>query len=491
MSSVPTSRVLQALRARGLLRSLHGEMPASLAGITDDSRQVTSGCAFVAIPGTEADGHSFLAAARAAGAAMAIVERDAGLDMPLALVADARRAAAAAAAAFYGDPSRRLRLVGVTGTNGKTTTVSLAHAVLNKTVGRAASIGTVGVRLGENNALSAGGLTTPGPIELQRVLGELAADGVQCVAMEVSSHSLVQRRVDGLEFEVAVFTTFTRDHLDFHGTMDDYFRAKALLAQMVAPNGTVVVNADDPAWAELAPDRTMLTFGLAATAHVRATGVTLMARGSDWTLEIGGERDPVSLPLIGAVNISNALAAASIAHAMGATTADIARALGAVPQVPGRLEVISDSPLTLRDYAHTPDALERALAEMRRLGDGRVIVVFGCGGDRDRGKRPIMGAIAAREAEVAIVTSDNPRSEDPERIIDEIVAGMPRASYERIEDRRDAIERALTMARPGDVVLIAGKGHETYQIRGSTRYPFDEKEIVTALTARSVATASR
>jgi UDP-N-acetylmuramoyl-L-alanyl-D-glutamate--2,6-diaminopimelate ligase len=363
--------------------------------------------------------------------------------------------------------------------------VHLARAVLDDAIGPAASVGTLGVLRGrEGHAVPGGaGLTTPGPIELRRALRRLADSGVRCAAMEVSSHSLAQGRVDGLTFPVAAFTTFSRDHLDYHGTMDEYFDAKARLVEHVTPDGALIVNADDPAWRRLPSGRRVLTYGLAGDAEIGARLVRDEPRGTAFTLKIGADTADVHLPLVGDFNVGNALAAAGIAHVMGAEVRAIARALSNAPQMPGRLEVLADVPLVLRDYAHTPDALERSLATVRRLGSARVVLVFGCGGDRDRGKRPQMGAVAARLADHVIVTSDNPRTEDPDAIIDDIVAGMPPDSFERQEDRRAAIHRALEIASPGDVVLIAGKGHETYQIRGSVAYPFDEKEIVGELMA--------
>jgi UDP-N-acetylmuramoyl-L-alanyl-D-glutamate--2,6-diaminopimelate ligase len=477
--------IVRALQDAGLLRERRGEIPATVTNLTEDSREVRRGTLFVAVPGLHVDGHDFLAAAEKNGAALVIVEHPANTVVPLLVVNDARRAAAIAAAVFYDHPARSLRLASVTGTNGKSTTVGIARVVLDGTVGRAASLGTLGALVGRDGQVVPGGdgLTTPGPIELQRLLRTLADDGVKCIALEVSSHSLEQRRVEGLVFEVAAFTTFTRDHLDYHGTMEEYFKAKARLVDHLAANGTLVINADDSAWQSLTSSGRVITFGLNPAAAVHAESVRLTARGSEWTLRIGRERAAVRLPFIGDVNVSNALAAAAIAHAMGVGTQEIAAALNTAPQVPGRLEVLAESPLVLRDYAHTPDALERALSAVRRITPGRVIVVFGCGGDRDRGKRPIMGGIAARAADKVIVTSDNPRTEDPARIIDEIVVKLPASKYERVEDRREAIERALEIAEPEDAVLVAGKGHEAYQVRGNTRYPFDEKEIVGELMA--------
>ena len=481
--------VRDALAKAGVLVEVRGLIPETLTSITDDSRQVAAGSLFVAVRGTARDGHEFLAGiADRAGAA--IVEDPSRTTLPAFVVNDARRAAPIAASVAYGVPASKLRLVGVTGTNGKTTTVGILRHLLDEdgTGRRSASIGTLGVLIGSVGVPQPGGagLTTPGPIELQRVLRALVDADVTAVAMEVSSHSLDQRRVDGLEFATAVFTNLTRDHLDYHGTMDAYVAAKSRLVEYLAPGGTVVVNADDEAWQVLPRAAKQVRFSLAGSnADVRASGVRYTPRGSDWTLQAGAAIAQVSLPLVGDFNVANALGAAASAWALGMDVDTIARRLSTLPQVPGRLERIHARPTVLRDYAHTPDALERALLAVRPFADKRLVVVFGCGGDRDRGKRPQMGAIAERLSDHAIVTSDNPRTEDPDRIIDDIEAGMHGSNHERITDRHDAIARALTMAAPDDVIVLAGKGHETYQIRGTIAYPFDEREIVRELTTKS------
>ena len=481
--------IARALKEAGLLVEQRGAPDVVLSDVTDDSRAVTDGALFIAVKGTERDGHDYLAAAAQSGAVAAVVEDPSRTDLPALVVNDGRRAAAIAAAAFFGWPARDLQLVGVTGTNGKTTTVNMLRHVLDQTSARSASIGTLGIAIGsEAEPLAGGGgLTTPGPVELQRVFRALLDAGVRRVAMEVSSHSLDQRRVEGVSFDVAVFTNLTRDHLDYHGTMEKYFEAKSRLIDHLRPHGTVVYNLDDTAWSALKTDRRRVSFSeRVATAEVHAEDVTFNPRGSAWTLCLAGEREPVQLPLIGDFNVINALGAAAAAYALGLPAADIARALSTMPQVPGRLEVLRSSPTVLRDYAHTPDALERALDAVRPFTEGRLIVVFGCGGDRDRGKRPVMGAIAEEKADLAIVTSDNPRTEDPARILDDIEAGMTKKNRERIEDRRAAISRALDIAEANDVIVLAGKGHETYQVRGAIKFPFDEKIIVRELSvARS------
>jgi UDP-N-acetylmuramoyl-L-alanyl-D-glutamate--2,6-diaminopimelate ligase len=482
--SIPTKRITAALTAANLLVEVRGELPDEITSVEDDSRRSGRGSLFVAVRGSERDGHDFLDRARDAGAGLAVVEDARRSSLPAIVVRDGRKAAAVVAAAAYDWPVRQLRLTGITGTNGKTTTAHMLRHLLDTATHHAASIGTVGTLIGsEGRPVEDVGLTTPGPLQLQRLLRILVDAGVYDVAMEVSSHALDQRRVDGIDFEAGVFTNLSRDHLDYHRTMEAYRAAKASLIEHLAPHGTVIVNADDPAWRMLDTNRRKVSFSArVSSAEVHATDLSFSPKGSRWTLVLAGDRHPVHLPLIGDFNVSNALAAATAAFALGLAPAVIAERLGSVPQVPGRLEVVHEHPTVLRDYAHTPDALERALQAVRPFAHGRLIVVFGAGGDRDRGKRPEMGGIAERLADHAIVTSDNPRTEDPEAILDEIEAGMSGRNHERIEDRREAIARALSVAEREDVVLLAGKGHETYQIRGTEKLPFDERTIVAELT---------
>lgn len=472
--------VLSRLASCGLLESSRPAKETPLAGITEDSRAVRPGYLFCAVRGHTHDGHRFLEEAKAAGAIAALVERERGdVDLPQHRVKDGRRAAAIAAQVVYGDPASGLALVGVTGTNGKTTTVHIARHIL---AGReeAASIGTLGV-VPPSGERRPGRLTTPGPIEFAASLAALRDEAARYVVAEVSSHALMQHRVDGARFAVAVFTNLSRDHLDYHTSFDEYRAAKLRLLDLVAEDGVVVVNADDPAWSGVEWPGRMLRYGLGAGAEYRATRVELGRAGSRWRWETPAGAVDVELPLLGEFNIFNALAAAAAAHGLGLEPASIAAALGAVPPVPGRLEILSRDPLVLRDYAHTPDALSRALGALRSAVEGRLILVFGCGGDRDRGKRPLMGQVAARDADLAIVTSDNPRTEEPEAIIDEIMPGIGDAPHERIVDRRAAIGRAIELARPGDAVLLAGKGHETYQVVGKESRPFDEAVVVREL----------
>ncbi|HEX6629267.1 MAG TPA: UDP-N-acetylmuramoyl-L-alanyl-D-glutamate--2,6-diaminopimelate ligase [Gemmatimonadaceae bacterium] len=481
---VDVKAIKTALAEHGLLTGMRGDVPSEATGITDDSREVKPGDLFIATRGSTTDGHDFLQAAAEKGAALALVEDPSRTTLPTLCIREGRRAAALAAATAFGNPARTLKLIGVTGTNGKTTTTSILRHVFDDGHGASASIGTLGVLLGSEGEVLPGGsgLTTPGPVELQRVLRELVDRGVRTLAMEVSSHSLDQRRIDGIVFDVAVFTNLTRDHLDYHGTMENYFRAKARLLGYLKEQGTAIINADAPEWTALTLPQRSLTFGVRARADVSAANVRFEPHGSEWELMTPGGSSHVSLPLIGDVNVENALAAAASAVALEVPLALIAERLSSIPQVAGRLEIISTRPTVLRDYAHTPDALERSLRTARAFTRGKLIVVFGAGGDRDKGKRPLMGEIAERGADCAIVTSDNPRTEDPDAIIDDIEAGMRLLNHERVTDRLTAIKRALEIAKPDDIVLLAGKGHETYQVRGTTSYPFDEKEIVRDLT---------
>jgi UDP-N-acetylmuramoyl-L-alanyl-D-glutamate--2,6-diaminopimelate ligase len=443
------------------------------------------------VRGSRQDGHAYLDDAARRGAAVALVEDPEATALPALVVRDGRRAAAVAAAAFYGEPAAGLTLVGVTGTNGKTTTAGMLRHLLDARGAPAASVGTLGVLAGSRGEPVPGGagLTTPGPVELQRLLRALADRGVRAVAMEVSSHALDQRRVEGVRFAAAVYTNLTRDHLDYHGTMEAYLAAKARLVDHVDADGAVVVNADDPAWGALARRARTVTYSAAGdrTADVAAEGCRYDPAGTAFTLRAGGVRAAARVPLIGDFNVANALGAAAAAVAIGLPADEAARRLGSLPQVPGRLERVAEGPAVLRDYAHTPDALGRALRAVRPFARGRLLVVFGAGGDRDRGKRPAMGRVAEELADAVVLTSDNPRTEDPEAILDEIAAGMHGAPAARIEDRRAAIAHALAAAGPDDVVLLAGKGHETYQIRGTESLPFDEAAIVRELVGERAA----
>jgi UDP-N-acetylmuramoyl-L-alanyl-D-glutamate--2,6-diaminopimelate ligase len=470
---------LDELRRADLLISATLRAPDP-TGIAVDSRVTGPGMLYVALRGSQSDGHRFVADAVRRGATGVVVEGPQQSGVAEIVVRDSRRSALVLGSAWYGHPHRCLTLIGVTGTNGKTTTTGLIRHLLNDR-DTAGSIGTLGAFDGRGEAVTstAGSLTTPGPIDLQSTFASMASRGVTHVVMEASSHSLDQGRLDGLAFAAGVFTNLTRDHLDYHGTMEAYLASKLRLSALLRPAGIEVVNMDEEVWSALPTRTPRFTFGLHSAADVRGTDMDLDAAGSRFRLTGRFGTAEVTLPLLGDFNIANALAAAATALALERPVAEVVERLATAPQVPGRMERIGDSPCTvLRDYAHTPDALERALTTLRPLTGGRLIVVFGCGGDRDRGKRPIMGRIAAEFSDLAIATSDNPRTEDPGAIIDDIERGMGGMPHLRIPDRLTAIHTALGEARAGDTVLLAGKGHETYQVIGTEKVPFDEREIV-------------
>lgn len=475
-------QLIDVLRKHGLLVSAPDADPV-IGGLTVDSRRVMPGALFIAVPGAVADGHDFVHAAVGGGAVAVVAQVAIHAGAPVVVVRDARRAAEVLAAAWYHEPAAALRLIGITGTNGKTTTTALVRHLLD-TAGDAGSIGTLGAFDGAGNAVpsTAGSLTTPGPVDLQATLRGLVDRGVKWVAMETSSHALHQHRLDALSFVAGVFTNLTRDHLDYHQTMEQYAQAKLMLAGLVKSDGVLALNANDAAWTPLRNDPRAITWGTTDDADVRVSDMHVLASGSHFTISGRFGTSAVHLPVPGDFNVANAAAAAAVALGLGRPLAEVAERLNTAPQVPGRMERIVSAPfLVVRDYAHTPDALERLLAALRPITPGRILLVFGCGGDRDRGKRPLMGAIAAKGADVTLLTSDNPRTEDPEQILDDIAVGMPALSYHREADRHLAIATALGQARPGDVVVLAGKGHEVYQTIGSRQEPFDERAIVLGL----------
>ena len=468
----------EILRSAELLQEIIGPEDVVVKGVCQDSRQTRPGDIFLAWSGVTADGHDFVADAVARGAVAAIVERRVDVEIPQLVVSDGRRAAALVARDVVG--GRRMFMVGVTGTNGKTTTALLVRHLMERR-GPAAAIGTLGVVDHDGVRPGTEGLTTPGPVQVAVWLWQLADGGIEAVVMEASSHALDQRRLDGVDFDVGVFTNLSQDHLDYHESVAEYFGAKARLVELVAPNGTLVVNRDDPAWNELdASERSVRTYAIDAEADVRAEAVHLGPDGSGFTLVVDGERREVRLPLLARYNVENALAAAAVAVAAGLSLEDIAAGLATAPQVSGRLETVATKPfMVLIDFAHTPDALDSALSAVRPLTPGRLIVVFGAGGDRDKTKRRPMAEAVARFADVVFLTSDNPRTEDPERILDDLAEGLEEdGSYQRVADRREAIRLALATARDGDTVVLAGKGHETYQVVGTEHEPFDERTVV-------------
>jgi UDP-N-acetylmuramoyl-L-alanyl-D-glutamate--2,6-diaminopimelate ligase len=469
---------------------LTGDGGVSVQSVTHDSRQAGAGSVFVAIRGLATDGNLYVDAARRKGAAAVVSEEPPQPGGPWVQVADARAALATLAAAVLGDPAQHLTLVGVTGTNGKTTTTHLIDAALRAAGHKVGLVGTIQYRVGDRLAEAV--RTTPESSDLQELFRDMVAAGCDHAVMEVSSHSLALKRVHGLGFRVAVFTNLTRDHLDFHGDMDRYFEAKrTLFDTLLRKDGHAVINAADDRAAELvAVSRgTAWTFGIERDADLRALDVSLSLGGTRFRALTPVGELVVESPLLGRFNVENLLAALGASLALGLPSAVALRGLQSVTGVPGRLERVSAGQdfTVIVDYAHTDDALKNLLETVRELKPRRVITVFGCGGDRDRSKRPLMGAVASRLSEAVVVTSDNPRSEPPESIIEEILRGMNggrKAERHVVVDRRDAIAKAFEMAGPGDAVVIAGKGHETYQVLRDRTVPFDDRQVARDLLAR-------
>ncbi|HYY79450.1 MAG TPA: UDP-N-acetylmuramoyl-L-alanyl-D-glutamate--2,6-diaminopimelate ligase [Actinomycetes bacterium] len=490
MSLTPRRVPLRPL-ADAVHGEVHGDPGTVVADVVLDTRAVTPGALFCCVPGSRTDGHDLAGQALAAGAAALCVQRPLPLAAPQLLVGSVRRALAPLAAAFWDHPSSRLALVGVTGTNGKTTTTYMLEAIYRAAGLVPGVLGTVEVRIGDRRRPVAH--TTPEAPDLQRLLAEMADGGVQAAAMEVSSHGLALHRVDGTRFRAAIFTNLTQDHLDFHADLDDYFQAKRrLFTAPFTPLG--VVNTDDAHGRLLAgqAEVPVVTTGTTAGADWRASRPRASPDGTSFRLDAPAGSRAVRLRLAGHFNVANALGALAAAGALGIDLDTAVAGLQELAGVPGRLELVeAGQPFTvLVDYSHTPDSLDNALRATRALSGGRVIVVFGCGGDRDRAKRPIMGEIAGRLADVAIVTSDNPRSEPPEAIVAEVAAGVRRSArpgaWQVEVDRRAAIRAAVAMAAPGDAVLVAGKGHEQGQeFAGGVKVPFDDR-LVTAEELRAL-----
>jgi UDP-N-acetylmuramoyl-L-alanyl-D-glutamate--2,6-diaminopimelate ligase len=481
--TLTSRRVALASLAPAVGGEVRGDAGTMVTEVVLDTRRVVPGALFCCVPGARVDGHDLAGKALDAGAAALCVQRPLDTDAPQLLVGGVRDVLAPLAVAFFDHPSDRVELVGVTGTNGKTTTTFMLEAIFRAAGRIPGVIGTVEVRMGDVHRPAVH--TTPEAPDLQRLLAEMADAGVQAAAMEVSSHGLALRRVDGTRFRAAIFTNLTQDHLDFHADLDDYFQAKRrLFTEPFTPLG--VVNVDDPHGRELAgaAEVGVVTTGTAADADWRATEVAASLEGTSFRLRSPGGSVPVRLRLAGQFNVANALGALAAADALGIGLERAVAGLEALAGVPGRFErVDAGQPFTvLVDYAHTPDSLDNLLRAARVVTGGRVIVVFGCGGDRDRAKRPIMGEIAGRLADVAVVTSDNPRSEAPEAIVAQVVEGVERSAgpggFLVEVDRRAAIRAALAMAGPGDAVLLAGKGHEQGQeFAGGRKVPFDDREV--------------
>ncbi len=475
------SQVLQGVRLRKELAADLGKLV--VRGLEYDSRRVEPGFLFFAFPGARADGRQFAQQALAKGAIGTVSELAApdGFDGAWIQVEHGRQALALAARNFYGDPARRLGLTGVTGTNGKTTTTFLIDAVLRAAGLTTALVGTIEYRMAGEVRPAVN--TTPESLDLYRMFDELIRAGGTHATMEVSSHALALGRVYGVTFHTAVFTNLTRDHLDFHHTMDEYFAAKRLL---FAPEGApapkwAVINSDDPKAQEISAAANMLRYGFAQGADLRASSLEMNFGGLRFTVQQGRERVQLTSPLVGKFNAYNILAACGTALSYGLDWSVIARAIANSPRVPGRFERVEQGQpfLVIVDYAHTDDALRNVISVARELRPKRVITLFGCGGDRDRAKRPLMAQAAAELSDFVVLTSDNPRSEDPLAIMNDALVGLRRfdTPHTLEPDRTKAIRSAMQEARPGDIVILAGKGHETYQVLKDRTIHFDDREV--------------
>ena len=469
-----------------LVRITAGEN-TEIRTLTADSRAKCDAGLFFCIRGGKVDAHDFAPQAVENGCAALVVERELEIDCPQVVVTDVRAAMTRMASAFNGHPEQRLRLIGITGTKGKTTTTFLLKSIFEAAGMRCGIIGTTGCIAGETKLPSR--LTTPDPIEMFEILRIMADAGVQVVCMEVSAHALALRKLVGVTFEVGAYTNLSQDHLDFFGTMERYFEAKRLL---FAPGmvRNAAVNVDE----ETAPavcgqlDCPLLTYGISGQADLFARDIEITESGVSFTLNLRNlHTERIHLLLTGMFNVYNALAAAACALIVGVELSAVKRGLEAVVSVPGRVEMLGTATpyRMILDYSHSPDALENILRTVHEFCRGRIILVFGCGGDRDKGKRPIMGEIAGRLADYSILTSDNPRFEEPMVILEAIERGIAPtgARYEVIENRREAIRQAMEMAVGGDIIVLAGKGHETYQDIAGVKHPFDEKQIVAELLA--------
>ena len=492
------------MNLRDLLHGVTAEplTAVPVSGIACHSKQVRQGDLFIALEGPTADGHVYIDEAINRGASAIVAQRlpaaltgrsgvaaQTGLparqsrECPCVIVSDTRQALIAIATRFYGHPSRKLRLIGVTGTNGKTTTTYLLKTILEASGARAGLLGTIVYQIGDRVVPSTN--TTPGPLELQRYFAQMVGEGLQWCAMEVSSHALAQGRVAGLEFEAGIFCNLGSDHLDYHKTPQAYAAAKRRLFEYLRPDGIAVINADDEqgrVLAETLPNRTIVTYGMERPAKASVRQIACTWQGMEMMLETPWGILPLATPLLGRHNIWNIAAAATTLLALGVSPEAIQHGLAAIDHVPGRLErVPNDAGIhVFIDYAHTADALRLVLLSLRELTRGRLIVVFGCGGNRDQTKRPVMGKMASLLADHVVLTSDNPRGEDPQDILQQIKAGFPLdfSPYDMIPDREQAIMSALSMAHRDDTVVIAGKGHEAYQTFDHITVPFVDRDVV-------------
>jgi len=478
---------LKTLLSATTVRQIIGTLDRSVENIAYDSRRVQRNGMFVALRGEKSDGHEFIGQAIEKGASVIVAEREEQNARATCLVVENTRTALADfAATFYGNPERKLKLAAVTGTNGKTTTTFLIKHICENAGLRCGLIGTVRYEVGERMLPAI--RTTPESLDLQELLAQIVNAGCKAAAMEVSSHALAQDRTRGLEWNVAVFTNLTQDHLDFHGTMKNYFDSKAklftgLASQKKKRKPVAIVNVDDR-YGEQLLDKidkriAVVTYGMGLRADFRASNYRVESSGTSYQLDARGKSYLVRVPLIGRFNVTNSVAALAAANALGINLREAVVSLGKSPQVPGRLELVPAKRQfqVFVDYAHTPDALGNVLKTLRELEPRRLIAVFGCGGNRDRQKRPLMAEIVDRHADYAIITSDNPRKENPDTIVSEIEKGFRSTHYEKIVDRTQAINRAVELAQPRDIVLIAGKGHENYQEFADHTIPFDDIQV--------------
>ena len=470
--------------AHTVLQDFIGEITA----VVHDTRKVVAGALYICLRGQKFDGHDLIAEAAEKGAAAVLIDSafsgEVSADIAVVRVENTRRAMALVSANFYGNPAKKLRLVGVTGTNGKTTTTYFIEEILRKCGRKTGLIGTVGIRaLGEKLNIPFTTDTTPDPPELHFIFAKMLEMGIQDVVMEVSSHALALYKMAGLTFDVGVFTNLTQDHLDFHGTMENYANAKA---QLFAQSNFAVVNTDDgatPIMLKHHGDAPFFTYAIETPADFRALHTVCKPLGSTFALELSDSADalPFTIPVGGKFNVYNVLAAIGTASHLGISIAKIQTAVSTLCGVPGRIQSVPNNRNLniFIDYAHSPDGLTNIISTLRETTNGRVITLFGCGGDRDKTKRPIMGKIAAELSDHCILTSDNPRTEDPHEILAQVQEGVTQTAtpYQTIENRRDAIFAAIQMLQPADVLIIAGKGHEDYQIIGTTKHHFDDYEI--------------
>lgn len=522
---VTVSYLIESLNLHGVrARLAKGNPETVISAITTDSRTAKKGELFIAVKGVNTDGHLFVKDALSKGVEVVLVEESKRYDLPaepgatVITVSDTHKALALAASAFYGFPTEKLHLIGVTGTNGKTTTTILIESIYRHAGFEVGRIGTIGY-CWKDKVISAP-LTTPDPVMLQRLFADMVDDGISHVVMEVSSHALYQKRIFGCYYDVAVFTNLSHDHLDFHRTMEDYFQAKSILFldHLSKKNGWAIINVDDPYGVRLTDMlrgniKNIFTYGIQNdSSSISPANYRCTCDGTSIEVNTPAGKVSIKTRLLGCLNVYNILAAIGAGIACGISLKDISNGISSIEGVDGRLQKVHiDAPFhVIVDYAHTPDAMQKALSCIREWASGRIIAVFGCGGDRDRAKRPLMAQVAAEYADVVIITSDNPRTEEPQKIIEDILKGMPsdwlkvdvcsnphetsnpssphsgsflqdRRVFYVIVDRREAIKTSLQIAKPGDVIFIGGKGHETYQIIGQKKFPFDDRDVVREL----------